>query len=50
VRLYVTPHSIGPNGVPLLDGRPFSSADLGGRRVTPLGPDVVVEGYVHRIG
>jgi len=50
VRLYVTPHALGPNGVPLLDGRPFSSADLSGRRVTPLGPDVVVEGYVHRIG
>jgi len=50
VRLYVTPRALGPNGVPLLGGRPFSSADLGGRRVTPLGPDVLVEGYVHRIG
>ena len=50
VRLYVTPHALGPSGVPLLAARPFSSAELGGRHVMPLGPDVLVEGYVHRIG
>ncbi|HJZ71713.1 MAG TPA: bifunctional diaminohydroxyphosphoribosylaminopyrimidine deaminase/5-amino-6-(5-phosphoribosylamino)uracil reductase RibD [Vicinamibacterales bacterium] len=50
VRLYITPHALGPDGVPLLGDRPFSSADLDERRVVPLGPDVVVEGYVHRTG
>ena len=47
VRLYVTPHIIGPDGLKLLDGRPFSSAALVERRVEPLGPDVLIEGYVH---
>ena len=47
VRLYVTPHVLGPDGVPLLDGRPFTSAALIGRRVEPLGADVLIEGYVH---
>jgi diaminohydroxyphosphoribosylaminopyrimidine deaminase / 5-amino-6-(5-phosphoribosylamino)uracil reductase len=48
VRLYITPRVLGADGVPLLGGRPFSSADLDERRVVPLGPDVLVEGYVHR--
>jgi len=47
VRLYVTPHVLGRAGVPLLADRSFSSANLPERRVTPLGPDVLVEGYVH---
>jgi riboflavin biosynthesis pyrimidine reductase len=47
VRLYVTPHVIGSGGVPLLGGRPFTSSDLRDRRVEPLGPDVLIEGYVH---
>ncbi len=47
VRLYVTPHAIGANGVPLLAERTFSSAELRDRRVLPLGPDVLIEGYVH---
>ena len=47
VRLYVTPHVLGPGGVPLLPDRAFSSADLRDRRVAPLGPDVLIEGYVH---
>jgi len=50
VRLYITPHALGGDGVPLLGDRPFSSADLDERRVVPVGPDVVVEGYVHRTG
>ena len=50
VRLYVTPHVIGSAGVPLLDARPFSTAELDGRRVAQLGPDALIEGYVHRIG
>jgi diaminohydroxyphosphoribosylaminopyrimidine deaminase/5-amino-6-(5-phosphoribosylamino)uracil reductase len=48
VRLYVTPRVLGPAGVPLLEGRAFASAALFDRRVEPLGPDVLVEGYVHR--
>jgi diaminohydroxyphosphoribosylaminopyrimidine deaminase/5-amino-6-(5-phosphoribosylamino)uracil reductase len=48
VRLYVTPRALGPNAVPLLADRSFSSADLRERRVVPLGPDVLIEGYVHR--
>ena len=48
VRLYVTPQTIGPAGVPLLDGQPFSSGSLVDRRIELLGPDVLIEGYVHR--
>ena len=47
VRLYVTPRVLGPGGVPFLDGRTFSSAALVDGRVEPLGPDVLMEGYVH---
>jgi diaminohydroxyphosphoribosylaminopyrimidine deaminase/5-amino-6-(5-phosphoribosylamino)uracil reductase len=47
VRLYVTPHVLGAQGVPLLPDRDFSSADLRQRRVATLGPDVLIEGYVH---
>jgi diaminohydroxyphosphoribosylaminopyrimidine deaminase/5-amino-6-(5-phosphoribosylamino)uracil reductase len=47
VRLYVTPHVLGDTGVPLLPDRAFSSADLHDRRIVPLGPDVLIEGYVH---
>ena len=50
VRLYVTPHVLGNSGVELLPRRGFSSATLHERRVTQLGPDVVIEGYVHRTG
>src|SRR5262249_14838789 len=46
VRLYVTPHLL-RSGVPLLPDRDFSSASLVDRRVTVLGPDVLIEGYVH---
>ena len=47
VRLYVTPHLIGGGGVALLPERAFSSADLRDRRIAALGPDVLIEGYVH---
>jgi diaminohydroxyphosphoribosylaminopyrimidine deaminase / 5-amino-6-(5-phosphoribosylamino)uracil reductase len=47
VRLYVTPHVIGDGGLKLLDGRSFSSARLVEQHVEPLGPDVLIEGYVH---
>jgi diaminohydroxyphosphoribosylaminopyrimidine deaminase/5-amino-6-(5-phosphoribosylamino)uracil reductase len=48
VQLYVAPVTVGSEGVPFLEGRPFSTASLAESRVTPLGPDVVIEGYVHR--
>jgi diaminohydroxyphosphoribosylaminopyrimidine deaminase/5-amino-6-(5-phosphoribosylamino)uracil reductase len=47
VRLYITPHVLGVHAVPWLPDRSFSSADLRDRRVTPLGSDVLIEGYVH---
>jgi len=47
VRLYVTPHLLGADGVRFLDGDPFSFAELVERRVEPLGVDVLMEGYVH---
>ena len=43
VRLYVTPHIIGPDGLKLLDGRRFSSAALVEQHVEALGPDVLIE-------
>lgn len=48
VRLYVTPHVLGAGGVPLLPDRSFWAGALEDRRVEPLGPDVLIEGYVHR--
>ena len=48
VQLYVAPVVLGDGGVPLLDGRGFSSTALVERRVDLLGPDVLIEGYVHR--
>ncbi len=50
VSLYITPRVLGPDGVALLPGRPCVSAALYDRRVEALGPDVLVEGYVHRTG
>ncbi len=47
VRVYVTPRMLGPGGVPFLEGCGFSSAALVDRIVQPMGPDVVIEGYVH---
>jgi len=47
VRLYVTPHVLGSDGVPLLDERRFATTFLNGRRTETLGPDVLIEGYVH---
>ena len=50
VRLYVTPHVLGDGAVPLLPDRSFSPAELHERRIATLGPDVLIEGYVHRSG
>ena len=47
VRLYVTPKSVGPSGLKLLNGRYFSTSDLLEPHVESLGPDVMTEGYVH---
>jgi diaminohydroxyphosphoribosylaminopyrimidine deaminase / 5-amino-6-(5-phosphoribosylamino)uracil reductase len=48
VQLYVAPVWLGQDGVPLLEGRDFSPASLIEPRVEQLGPDVLIEGYVHR--
>jgi len=48
VRLYITPGTLGPGGVPFLAGRRFATGELLERRVRTLGPDVLIEGYVHR--
>lgn len=48
VQLYVAPVWLGAEGVPLLDGHGFASTALIERRVDLLGPDVLIEGYVHR--
>ena len=48
VQLYVGPMVLGAVGVPFLEGRPFAMGELQDLRVTPLGPDVLFEGYVHR--
>jgi len=47
VRLYVTPHVFGTAGVRFLPGRRLPPAMFAERRVVQLGPDVVIEGYVH---
>jgi diaminohydroxyphosphoribosylaminopyrimidine deaminase/5-amino-6-(5-phosphoribosylamino)uracil reductase len=48
VQLYVAPMWVGDGGVPLLAGCSFSPAALVERNVEQLGPDVLIEGYVHR--
>jgi diaminohydroxyphosphoribosylaminopyrimidine deaminase/5-amino-6-(5-phosphoribosylamino)uracil reductase len=47
VQLYVAPCALGPRGVPLA-GDAFATGSLFERRVDVLGPDVLIEGYVHR--
>jgi len=50
VSLYVTPHQLGEDGVELLRDRSFRTTALQDCIVEPLGPDVLIEGYVHRAG
>lgn len=49
VQVYIAPRFIGQPGVPFLPERSLSLAALADGRVTVCGPDVLVEGYVHRI-
>lgn len=48
VQLYVAPITLGSRGVPLLEGRPFSTSSLMDRQAGGFGPDTLIEGYVHR--
>jgi len=48
VQLYVAPVWLGSGGVPVFGGRHVSTATLLERQVSLLGPDVLIEGYVHR--
>jgi len=47
VSIYVCPQTIGPGGVPFLSGRTFDARRLTDRREERLGPDTLIEGYVH---
>jgi diaminohydroxyphosphoribosylaminopyrimidine deaminase/5-amino-6-(5-phosphoribosylamino)uracil reductase len=49
VQLYVAPDALGRNGVRWLEPDELRIASLADRHVTPCGPDVFMEGYVHRI-
>lgn len=49
VHLYVAPMTLGEDAVSWLESDVISVAALVDRRVTPIGPDVFMEGYVHRI-
>ena len=48
VQLYLAPMWLGSGGLPLLEGCSLSPASLIESRVEQLGPDVLIEGYVHR--
>lgn len=48
--VHVAPTTLGEQGVRWLPGRHFSPALLFDRSAEPCGPDVVMTGYVHRIG
>jgi diaminohydroxyphosphoribosylaminopyrimidine deaminase/5-amino-6-(5-phosphoribosylamino)uracil reductase len=48
VQLYMAPLVLGSHGPAFLAGRVFSPASLFEQKVRSLGPDVLIEGYVHR--
>jgi diaminohydroxyphosphoribosylaminopyrimidine deaminase/5-amino-6-(5-phosphoribosylamino)uracil reductase len=48
VQVYVAPTWLGASGVPMLTRPGFSLETLIERRAEQLGPDVLIEGYVHR--
>lgn len=47
VQVYVAPVWLGASGVPMVSAAGFSLDTLAERRVEQLGPDVLIEGYVH---
>jgi len=47
--LYMAPTLLGSRGPALLPGSTFGPASLRDQRVQQLGPDVLIEGYVHRL-
>ena len=49
VHLYLAPMMLGAQAISWLDAETMSIAALIERQVTPLGPDVFMEGYVHGI-
>lgn len=48
VQVYIAPVWLGAEGVPVWGGREVAASALVERRVDLLGPDVLIEGYVHR--
>jgi hypothetical protein len=48
VQLYVAPMTIGANAPGFLEGMAFTPASLHEQRTRALGPDSLIEGYVHR--
>ena len=48
VRLYVAPFGVGPTGVPWLASQTLLLGMLDDLRVRMVGPDMLVDGYVHR--
>jgi diaminohydroxyphosphoribosylaminopyrimidine deaminase / 5-amino-6-(5-phosphoribosylamino)uracil reductase len=48
VQLYVAPAALGPAGVRLFDGYDLSLSSLIDPKIEVLGPDTLIEGYVHR--
>jgi diaminohydroxyphosphoribosylaminopyrimidine deaminase/5-amino-6-(5-phosphoribosylamino)uracil reductase len=49
VQVYITPHVLGAQGVPLPDSIGRALPSLREARVDPCGRDVIIEGYVHRL-
>lgn len=48
VRVIVTPRVLGPAGVPWIGSPRLSLTSLHDVRTVPCGPDVIIEGHVHR--
>lgn len=49
IEAWMTPHTLGPDGVPWLRPAEVSLAALHELRLEACGPDVRIEGYVHRL-